>query len=81
MPRRHPTCVVAGTFDLLHAGHFRLLREAFRAVQPDLPAGLDLVVVARPHREWEPERYRAAIAESAAHLAKAITGTGHGTGS
>ena len=59
----------------------RLLREAFRAVQHDLPAGLDLVVVARPHREWEPERYRAAIAESAAHLAKAITGTGHGTGS
>ena len=59
----------------------RLLREAFRAVQHDLPAGLDLVVVARPHREWEPERYRAAIAESAAQLAKAIAGADHGTGS
>lgn len=59
----------------------RLLREAFRAVQHELPQGFDLVVVARPHREWEPARYRAAIAESAAHLARPAGGTPHGTGS
>ncbi len=59
----------------------RMLREAFRAVRQGLPAGLDLVIVARPHREWEPERYRAAIAESAAHLAKVADGKPHGTGS
>ena len=50
----------------------RLLREAFRAVQHGLPSGLDLVVVARPHEEWPAERYRAALAESAAELDRAL---------
>ena len=50
----------------------RLLREAFRAVQRSLPAGLDLVVVARPHDEWPAERYRAALAESAAELDRGL---------
>jgi ribonuclease P protein component len=58
----------------------RLLREAFRAAQRALPAGLDLVVVARPHPEWPGERYRAALAESAAELDRALP-RDHGTGS
>jgi ribonuclease P protein component len=58
----------------------RLLREAFRVAQRALPAGLDLVVVARPHPEWPGERYRAALAESAAELDRALP-RDHGTGS
>ena len=50
----------------------RLLREAFRAVQREVPAGLDLVVVARPHPEWPAERYRAALLESAAELERSL---------
>ena len=46
----------------------RLLREAFRAVQHALPTGLDLVVVARRHSEWDAERYRAALEQSARAL-------------
>ena len=46
----------------------RLLREAFRAVQHALPSGLDLVVVARRHPEWEGERYRSALEQSARTL-------------
>jgi ribonuclease P protein component len=59
----------------------RLLREAFRAVQQDLPAGMDLVVVARPHEEWEGARYRAALLQAARELAAPRPPTGHGTGS
>lgn len=59
----------------------RLLREAFRAERAGLPAGLDLVLVARPHREWELPRYRAAIAESARQLASELAPPAHGTGS
>ncbi|MSR04786.1 MAG: ribonuclease P protein component [Phycisphaerales bacterium] len=55
----------------------RLLREAFRAVQHALPPGLDLVVVARKHGEWDAERYRAALEQSA----RALHGLIHGTGS
>ena len=58
----------------------RLLREAFRAVQREVPAGLDLVVVARPHPEWPAERYRAALLESAAELERSLP-RDHGTGS
>lgn len=62
----------------------RLLREAFRAVQAELPCGLDLVVVARPHEEWDGARYRTALAQAARELATAIGPGGpggHGTGS
>ena len=59
----------------------RLLREAFRAVQQELPTGLDLVVVARPHEEWEGARYRAALLQAARELAAPRPPTGHGTGS
>jgi hypothetical protein len=50
-------------------------------VQAELPTGLDLVVVARPHQEWEGARYRSAIAQAASELAKAIAAGGQGTGS
>lgn len=59
----------------------RLLREAFRAVQADLPKGLDLVIVARPHEEWDGARYRTALAQAARELATAIAPGAHGTGS
>ena len=59
----------------------RLLREAFRAVQPDLPRGLDLVVVARRHDEWDGARYREGLAQAARELAPAAQDGAHGTGS
>jgi len=59
----------------------RLLREAFRAVQQELPRGLDLVVVARPHEEWDGARYRAGLVQAARDLAPAPPDGGHGTGS
>jgi ribonuclease P protein component len=34
----------------------RLVREAFRAAEPELPAGLDVVVVARPDAREAAER-------------------------
>jgi len=46
----------------------RLLREAFRAVAAGLPTGLDLVVVARPHSEWDAARYRTALEDAARTL-------------
>ena len=47
----------------------RMLREAFRQVRAELPTGLDLVVVVRPHAEWEPERYRRGLVDAARALA------------
>lgn len=58
----------------------RMLREAFRAERHGMPQGLDLVVVARPHREWDLGRYRTALAEAAARLGSELP-PGHGTGS
>ena len=46
----------------------RMLREAFRQVRAELPTGLDLVVVVRPHAEWEPERYRRGLVDAARAL-------------
>lgn len=43
----------------------RLLREAFRTSASALPPGLDLVVVARPHQEWDLPRYAEALAATA----------------
>jgi ribonuclease P protein component len=43
----------------------RLLREAFRTSASALPPGLDLVVVARPHQEWDLSRYAEALATAA----------------
>lgn len=59
----------------------RLLREAFRAVQAELPKGLDLVVVARHHEEWDGARYRAALVQASRELAAAVAPGVHGTGS
>ncbi|MFM8640179.1 MAG: ribonuclease P protein component [Planctomycetota bacterium] len=59
----------------------RLLREAFRAVQRELPRGLDLVVVARPHEEWDGARYRAGLVQAARELAPVPPDGAHGTGS
>jgi ribonuclease P protein component len=59
----------------------RLLREAFRAVQHDLPRGMDLVVVARPHQEWDGARYRAGLVQAARELAPAPQDGAQGTGS
>ncbi len=50
----------------------RLLREAFRLTQHDLPPGLDLVASARPHStsaRGTLERYRAALTSAATTLA------------
>ncbi|MFO0962783.1 MAG: ribonuclease P protein component [Phycisphaerales bacterium] len=53
--------------------HKRLLREAFRAVQHELPGGLDLVVVVRAHRERPAAEYAAKLRESAAAFAALAT--------
>lgn len=39
----------------------RLLREAFRLEQANLPPGVDFVVVVRPHRERQLDDYRALL--------------------
>jgi len=39
----------------------RLLREAYRLERPQLPAGLDLVVVPRQGNEWTLEKARASL--------------------
>jgi ribonuclease P protein component len=43
----------------------RLVREAFRAAAPDLPAGLDVVVVARPDAREAADREGLAAISSA----------------
>jgi ribonuclease P protein component len=48
----------------------RLIREAFRLSQHDLPAGLDLVVVVRPHQEQALPDYRAQLLDAAHSLAR-----------
>ncbi len=48
----------------------RLLREAFRLEQRDLPAGLDLVVTVRPHVPMRLQAYR----ELLRHAAEQIDG-------
>ncbi len=50
----------------------RLVREAFRLSQRDLPRGLDIIVVVRPHEDGTLERYREALVEAAASLAKEL---------
>lgn len=46
----------------------RLLREAFRALQHDLPAGYDLLIVVRPHEPLPLEQYRSLLEQSALKL-------------
>ncbi|MFN0010554.1 MAG: ribonuclease P protein component [Phycisphaerales bacterium] len=47
----------------------RLLREAFRLSQRELPPGLDLIVSVRPHKDGTLEKYREALVSAAAGLA------------
>lgn len=46
----------------------RLLREAFRLSQHDLPGGYDLVVVVRPHEPSPLRQYRHWLTQAAATL-------------
>jgi ribonuclease P protein component len=46
----------------------RLLRDAFRLTQHDLPAGYDLVIVVRPHEPLTLVEYQAILTAAAARL-------------
>ena len=50
----------------------RLVREAFRLSQRDLPPGLDLIVAVWPHTDGTLEKYRAALVDAAMSLAKEL---------
>jgi ribonuclease P protein component len=50
----------------------RLLREAFRLSQHQLPAGLDMVVVVRPHEPRTLEVYTGLLVETAAALQRRL---------
>jgi ribonuclease P protein component len=50
----------------------RLLREAFRLVQHDLPQGLDLILIPRPGSDSTLDDYRASIVRSAQRLARRL---------
>lgn len=50
----------------------RLLRESFRLSQFELPAGVDLVVVVRPHEALPLERYREHLCTAAAALQREL---------
>jgi len=50
----------------------RLLREAFRLRQRDLPAGLDLVIVAHPHDELPLAQYENLLVDAAWSLARRL---------
>jgi ribonuclease P protein component len=47
----------------------RLLREAFRQKQPEIPAGIDLVISVRPHDPLPLARYAELLADAATALA------------
>jgi ribonuclease P protein component len=51
----------------------RMVREAFRLSQHDLPAGYDLIVVARPHEPLKLEDYQRLLADAAGKLDKRWT--------
>lgn len=52
----------------------RVLREQFAAIAPELPAGIDVVVIARPGAaEYVDERGSAALGERLAELARRAT--------
>jgi len=46
----------------------RLLREAFRTIRPDLPAGYDLLVVVHPHEFLPVESYRDHLRHAAGQI-------------
>ena len=50
----------------------RLLREAFRLSQHDLPASLDLVLIPRADRDSQVEDYRASLESLTRRLAKKL---------
>lgn len=52
----------------------RLLREAFRLSQRELPPGLDLIVSVRPHKDGTLEKYREALVSAAASLVADLAG-------
>ncbi|MCC6422023.1 MAG: ribonuclease P protein component [Phycisphaerales bacterium] len=52
----------------------RLLREAFRLSQRDLPSGYDWVVVVRPHEPAELDEYRLLLNEITNVLANKVEG-------
>jgi ribonuclease P protein component len=50
----------------------RLVREAFRQIRDDLPAGLDLIVIPKPGPEPKVSDLQQSICELAASLARKI---------
>jgi ribonuclease P protein component len=59
----------------------RLLREAFRLSQHELPPGLDVVIVVRPHELLPLDRYCSALLEVTGSLARAVARGREGSGS
>lgn len=55
----------------------RLLREAFRLSQHELPVGLDIVLSLRPHGERGLEEYRRLLVELAAAVARELDRRGN----
>ena len=49
----------------------RMLREAFRLQQHDLPAGFDFIIVVRAHEPMSLERYQQVLLELAKRIEKA----------
>ena len=54
----------------------RLLREAFRCLQHDLPAGLDLVLVPRQRPDFTLEDYRASLKRLTRKLHRRLSSKG-----
>lgn len=50
----------------------RLLREAFRLSQHELPAGLDLILIPRQNSDAELEDYRASLERLSGRLARKL---------
>lgn len=58
----------------------RLIREAFRLRQHELPSGMDLVLIPENAREATRDDFEASLTNAVSKLAKRLKGGGDGTG-